>query len=391
MTRNRQWHLITCEYPPQIGGVADFTRQIAAALVQAGQSVHVWCPGVDAERTGGDGVVVHRQLGSFSIADCTRTGRGLDQHGRRRLFVQWVPHGYGWKSLNVPFAAWLAWRAWGRGDELQVMVHEPYMRVSWPPSHLIASLIERAMLWMIGSSASHVWLSTPSWDRYVRPFVRAGTAVTWLAIPAPEGIPVPTRHASAAKVGPAVIGHFSTHSPVVTSILGPALAEVLRSSEATGLLMGRDSERYLTAFTRAYPDLSGRVAATGVLDITSVSARMRDCDLMLQPFPDGITTRNTSMLLAMASGVCVASNSGPLTEPLWSNTPAVALAPLPDPSVLAALTLDLLADPVRRSALAHAAHELYAETFDVSRAATMLTATAAADTPDAPRASHVEA
>jgi hypothetical protein len=38
------WHILTGEYPPQPGGVSDYTRQLARALVDAGDSVEVWAP-----------------------------------------------------------------------------------------------------------------------------------------------------------------------------------------------------------------------------------------------------------------------------------------------------------------------------------------------------------
>lgn len=392
MSAPQAWHLITCEYPPQIGGVAAYSQQVAAALVRVGEAVHVWGPGHEGDQTGPDGVVVHRRLGSFSLRDCVRTGRALDAFARRRLFVQWVPHGYGWKSMNLPFAAWLAWRARVRGDDLHVMVHEPYMRVTWPPSHVVAASVEKVMLWLIGRAASHVWISTPSWEPFVRRYTRRQTPLAWLAIPAPDGVPAHAPDAPEAATPAPVIGHFSTHSPVVTAMLGPALAAALRTtSEATALLMGRDSDRYRDQFVRHYPDLSGRVMATGVLDIGSVVSRMRECAIMLQPFPDGITARNTSMLLALAAGACVASNTGPLTEALWAAQPAVALADGVDPARLAAVTNALLADRPRRLALGAAARRLYAEQFDISRSAAVLAGSVRADTPGAPRASHAEA
>ena len=35
----------------------------------------------------------------------------------RRLFVQWVPHGFGYKSLNMPFCLWV-WRRARGGDSV---------------------------------------------------------------------------------------------------------------------------------------------------------------------------------------------------------------------------------------------------------------------------------
>ncbi len=49
-------HLLTPEYPPAIGGVGDYARQVAQGLAEAGDDVHVWCPGENGrESSGGPG------------------------------------------------------------------------------------------------------------------------------------------------------------------------------------------------------------------------------------------------------------------------------------------------------------------------------------------------
>src|ERR1700722_10738138 len=40
------WHLVTGEYAPASGGVADYTRGVARALAAAGDDVHVWAPSI---------------------------------------------------------------------------------------------------------------------------------------------------------------------------------------------------------------------------------------------------------------------------------------------------------------------------------------------------------
>ena len=37
--KQAHWMMLTGEYPPQVGGVADYTQQVARALVQAGDQV----------------------------------------------------------------------------------------------------------------------------------------------------------------------------------------------------------------------------------------------------------------------------------------------------------------------------------------------------------------
>ena len=388
-TGRRAWHIVTCEYPPTIGGVADYTARIAGALARSGETVHVWCPGFEPGQPAVDGVTVHRQLGRFSPTDCVRAGRLMDAHPDRRLLVQWVPHGYGYKSLNVPFAFWLAWRARMRGDDLQLMIHEPYMRERWPPRYLAASLIERVMLWLIGIASSRTWLSTPSWRPFVRHYVRRGTPLEWLPVPAPLD-PPSTSPEPKGDAGVPVIGHFSTHSPVVTAILGPALETILRNCTASIVLMGRDSERFRANLVERFPACAPRVTATGVLEVSEIATRMRACDVMLQPYPDGITTRNTSMLLALASGLCVVSNAGPLTEDLWKSNGAVVLAPDADPATLATLTMSLLNEPEHLAAAASRGARLYRDVFDIRHAAAALTHSVSHTTSAASPALHAE-
>jgi hypothetical protein len=119
-TRERlhvQRHIITSEYPPQPGGVSDYTRLVAEGLAQAGEEVHVWCPGTAGESISEGGVHVHSGLGRVTPEDLARVGDELDRFpGPRQMLVQYVPHGYGYRSMNVPFCFWLWRRARKRGD-----------------------------------------------------------------------------------------------------------------------------------------------------------------------------------------------------------------------------------------------------------------------------------
>src|SRR5919112_1432913 len=97
----REWHIITSEYPPASGGVSDYTRLVAAGLAASGDQVHVWCPPGEGAGVETPGVSVHGVLGGMSPSDLRRVGRELDGFkGPRRLLVQWVPHGYGYRAMN---------------------------------------------------------------------------------------------------------------------------------------------------------------------------------------------------------------------------------------------------------------------------------------------------
>src|SRR5207249_3784653 len=93
-----------------------------------GDGVHVWCPSISPLEESAPGLTVHRQLGRMSGRDLRQVSRRLNEFpAPRRLLVQWVPHGYGYHSMNLPFCLWLWNRARVWKDEVEIMVHEPFL------------------------------------------------------------------------------------------------------------------------------------------------------------------------------------------------------------------------------------------------------------------------
>ncbi len=53
-------------------------------------------------------VNVHRLPSRFGVRSLARMSRELDQFPPpRRLLIQYVPHAYGYKAMNLPFCLWL--------------------------------------------------------------------------------------------------------------------------------------------------------------------------------------------------------------------------------------------------------------------------------------------
>src|SRR5262249_4136625 len=125
--RSIRWHIVTGEYPPLPGGVADYTCLLARELARAGDDVHVWTAEL-AGSTPADPETVDTRLsvtrlpGHFGRQALRRLGAELDRSPRPfRLLIQYTPQLYGMRGMNVPFARWIRSR---RTDSPWVMFHE---------------------------------------------------------------------------------------------------------------------------------------------------------------------------------------------------------------------------------------------------------------------------
>jgi glycosyltransferase involved in cell wall biosynthesis len=163
-----------------------------------------------------------------------------------------------------------------------------------------------------------------------------------------------------------LVGHFGTFGRNIAGLLDEILPRLLnRVPAADVILIGRNGEQYKKAFARERPDLARRIHASGSLPPWEVSMHISACDLLVQPYPDGITTRRTSAIAALQHGRAIVTNSGLLTEPLWTEREEVAMAPAADLPAVAALAVDLLGDNARREQLEKSGARLYADKFDI--------------------------
>jgi glycosyltransferase involved in cell wall biosynthesis len=370
-----EWHLITSEYPPLPGGVSDYTRLIAEGLAAAGDSVHVWCPHASGEFKESEGITVHRELGAMKPTDWRRVGRLLERFpAPRRLLVQWVPHGYGYRSMNLPFCVWLWKRARVSGDDVELMVHEPFLQFgegNWKQNGVAA--VHRLMTTMLLNAARRVWLSIPAWEQLLRPFA-LGRRVRFDWLPVASTIPLIDDAAGTdalrdrlAPGGARVVGHFGTYGKHLTELLLAALPALMSDALDQGLLLliGRGSVVARERLVREFPELAQRVYATGALCAEDLSRHVRACDLMVQPFPDGVSSRRTSAMVGLSHGRPIVTTSGPLTESFWSSCGAVILAPVGDVAALVSAARRLLEDEKARACMSAAASSLYRERFDV--------------------------
>lgn len=360
------WHLLAPEFPPDCGGVGDYTALLADGLAGAGDLVHVWYPArgagrPDAAAGRAPGVTIHQLPDRFGRRSRDVIASGLSA-APGVLLAQYVPGAFGARGMNVPFCRWLG-RLRRAGADVRVMFHEPffYFGLSRPWRNGLA-VVQRAMAAILLRAATRVYYPTETWIRLLAPYgPQAGVEV--LPIPSTIPVDVPATAASAGVRGAAglLIGHFGTYGDHISGPLRAVLPGLLeRLPGARVLLVGAGSAEFARALP---PCIRDRAAATGRVTGVAAAAALRACDLLVQPYPDGVTTRRTSMMAALSTAVPVVTTRGPLTEPVWAQTSAVALAPAGDLAALADLAGHLAGDPAARAALGARGRQLYDTRF----------------------------
>jgi glycosyltransferase involved in cell wall biosynthesis len=219
-------------------------------------------------------------------------------------------------------------------------------------------------------AADRVWISTPAWESRLRPYA-LGRAIEmrWLPVPGCEA----TASGDGAKplvatLGWPLVGHFGTYGEAVAGLLEERLTGVMAgTSRPALLLMGAGGEAFAARVLARHPQWVGRVHATGYLPPDLLDAHLTACDVLMQPYPDGITVRRTSAMAALARGRAVVTTTGHLTEPLWADQDAVALVDVADPARFTGEVDRLLRDVPARRSLEARARAAYDAHFSVDR------------------------
>ncbi len=366
---SHRWHILAPELPPHCGGVGDYTAQVAVGLSKGGDRVTVYGPPQPARWQAADGIETVTLGDCFGPRSEAELSTRLDGDPSSRLLIQYVPSVFGRGGANVPFCRWL--RSRGRaGADLRVMFHEPYSYFDWRPDHILKAVAQRAMARTLLDGASMVYLPTDTWRRYLsaygaEPIARAVTLPIPSSIPRLDGCEA-VRAIRAAALGEAtfLLGHFGTYGQHVAPPLRHAVYDLLTSDPQVAMICtGAGSDAFAEGMRVAYPAFRGRLTGTGRASANEISLRLQSCDLLVQPYPDGVTTRRTSVMAALSNARAVVTSDGPLTENVWRETGCVALAQ--SPAGLVGTARALLADASGRAALELRAAATYASTFDL--------------------------
>jgi hypothetical protein len=364
--------ILTGEFPPGSGGVGDYTAQVAAALAEAGDGVAVFRPPASSEPVAAAGVEVVTLRDHYGPLARGQLGRRLDDV-RARVLVQYVPQAFGVRGANVSFCRWLR-RRFVRGDDIRVMFHEPYFYLSLNPTHAALAAFQRAMAAILLRSSNRIYLSTAAWQPYLKRY--APRRFSPVVLPIPSAIPSVNRPECVAAVRGRVlndgasrlIGHFGTYGDHIAPLVKKTFLSVLRrDASVAALCIGARSYEFARDLASSAPELEQRIHATGRMPADEVSVQLQSCDVLVQPYPDGVTTRRTSVMAALVNGRPVVTTDGDLTESVWRESSAAALVPAADTDAMVSAVRRLAGDAAARASLGARASATYAQHFALER------------------------
>jgi hypothetical protein len=230
------------------------------------------------------------------------------------------------------------------------------------------------MVVILLQAASRIWVSIPDWEKRLRPFVfGSNKPFGWL--PVPSSIPVledpcgiaQTRTKYASN-GTRLVGHFAAYDSYMTELMLKLLPSLQNDEdEISVLLIGKGSLELRSRIVDSYPKLSAWIHASGVLTPEDVSRHITACDVMLQPYQDGVSSRRTSVMTALSHGVPVVTTVGKATERCWAESQAVKLTKSGDVNSMVKGVQCVLADPAEVRRLGPAGKALYGARFDVKQ------------------------
>ena len=379
------WHIISGEYPPRAGGVSDYTVALSEALAERGCSVHLWVRGFETDSECiNPNLTIHRCAGDFGQASLKNLGKLLAVFpGPRKILVQYVPHAYGFKAMNLGFAKWVRSRGRDHGDDVRIMFHEiAFPWVWWPLHHNLIAFFNQLMARELILAASSIYVSIAAWSRLLTKLGAVASKIQLL--PIPSNVPradvqkaMKMRDSILGTGSPTkLVGHFGTYGKWVGRLLFPiAIALLKNRNDIHLLLIGDGSREFRSRILKATPDWALRITATGRKSLAEIAVSIAACDVMVQPYADGVNTRRGSLMACIANGKAVVTTDGRNTETFWREGKIIQLVKSPTPAKIVSSLGELLGDEAGRKSMEFRGFESYGAHFSMENTVSTLLST----------------
>ena len=361
--------LITGEYPPLQGGVGDFTRELARALMALGHAAHVITGRSKQPASMEEDVPVHRVIDSWGLRCWRQIAVVVQQHDLAVLNIQYESAAYS-MQVGINLLPGRIARAWVKCP-IVTTFHDLLVPYLFPKA---GPLRRKVVDYLARHSDAVIATNEEDRTRLARLQLRSSNPQL---IPIGSNVdparlgefdPVVERARWRVQPGESLIGYFGfLNLSKGGEVLMPALKALIDAGIPAKLLLigGRTGASDPTNAGYAAQveqliaslDLKERVVATGYLDSAGVSRALMACDVCALPYLDGASLRRGSLLAAIAHGRAIVT-----TLPLFpinglAQRESALFVPPNDPLALANAIRQVLLDSDLRSRLERGARE----------------------------------
>ena len=358
--------IVTGEYPPMQGGIADFTRTLTLALRDQGHALFIF---TDRRGAASDvGIDVAAVVNGWGVRSLLRV---LGWARAKRLDAILLEYEAVAFSMTAPIH-WLPRLL--RPTPTVTTFHDLLVPYLFPKA---GRLRYQALLTLANGSRGVIVTNREDEQRLRAdlPNLRLTRIPIGSAIPT-DALSVQDRIALRERLGVAAdtlligyFGFFNASKGIDTLLDGFALAiahgQTTQGLDARLLIIGGQTGASdpTNAIYRAQIDqhinvlsLGSRVIETGFASDAEVGAYLQACDVVALPFTDGVSFRRSSFMAALALGCAIISTTPAI--PLPELERAVYLIPPKSAAALATALRELADQPTRRAELSAQARTL---------------------------------
>jgi glycosyltransferase involved in cell wall biosynthesis len=359
--------LIAGEYPPQQGGLGDFTRRLALALVAAGHEPHVITRAISSAPVESieDGIQVHRLVAAWNWETRRRIEGFCRSYHPDVLNLQYQAAAY-----QMHPAINLLPGALAKSVPMVVTFHDLRVPYLFPKAGFlrwksIVTMARGATACIVTNVEDRVTLADEGVTSLF--MIPIGSNIT--PAPAGAGDPRQWRRAQGIPGDRPLIGYFGFMNE---SKGGEALIRALavlrdRGCDVDLLHIGGqtgDSDPTNMVYAARLEALAGdlkirdRVHLTGFLDEQGVSEAFAACACVALPYRDGASFRRGTLMAALAHGSAIVTTTPRVRLAELRPEENVVLVPPDSPAELAGAIARILDDPALRARLRQGALEL---------------------------------
>jgi glycosyltransferase involved in cell wall biosynthesis len=366
--------LVTGEFPPQQGGVGDYTHALALALAALGVEVHVITNRGSAALSP-SAFRLHPLIKRWSFASLFQLRALAKTWQLDVLNLQYQAAAYG---LSAPIhflprvCGWQLFDSPAPTPKTVVTFHDlriPYLFPKAGPWRKAAvTYLARSAAGVIATDpADEAELQQRGIERVAQ--IPIGSNITptppagydravWRAqigVGAQEFLLGYFGFLNASKGGDTLLAALArlaaTGAPLKLALIGGRTG----TSDATNAVFGEKLDAFV-----AEQGLTDRILRTGFVEAAEVSAYLLACDALVLPYRDGVSFRRGSLMAALAHGCAVISTQPAMPLPAIRDGENMRLVPPDAPALLAEAISELMLSPDRRVRLAQGARDLSA-------------------------------